>query len=47
MVITSHISGGYSLKRVYENIIELCINNFNSFVSREKMTNVINRNRGY
>lgn len=46
-VVTPHVSGGYNLKKTYENILELCIKNFDAFTNGGDMINIINRKKGY
>lgn len=47
LVLTPHVSGGYSLKSTYNKILDICINNYKAFVNGEEMKNVVDFKRGY
>lgn len=46
-LITPHISGGYHLDETYRRIIEICIYNFDAYVNRKQMRNIVDFKRGY
>jgi len=46
-VITPHISGFFHLRRTYENIIDICIRNYENYVNGRPFFNIIDRNTGY
>ena len=46
-VITPHISGFFHLRKTYENIIDICTENYRRYVNGEPLVNIINRQTGY
>ncbi len=46
-VITPHISGFFHLRKTYENIIDICIRNYENYVYGRPFFNVIDRETGY
>ena len=46
-IITPHISGFFHLRKTYENIIDICTENYRRYVCGEPLVNVINKETGY
>ncbi|MBR5721340.1 MAG: D-2-hydroxyacid dehydrogenase [Clostridia bacterium] len=46
-IITPHISGFFHLRKTYENIIDICIRNYENYVYGRPFFNVIDRETGY
>ncbi|MBQ6053177.1 MAG: D-2-hydroxyacid dehydrogenase [Clostridia bacterium] len=46
-IITPHISGFFHLRKTYENIIDICIRNYENYVHGRPFFNVIDRETGY
>ncbi|WP_446898461.1 D-2-hydroxyacid dehydrogenase [Clostridium sp. LBM24168] len=47
VVITPHVSGGYSLNETYERIVRLSIDNLEAFVSGKDISNIVDLSAGY
>jgi phosphoglycerate dehydrogenase-like enzyme len=47
VIITPHISGGFSLKETHERIVAICANNLEAFLNDKKVINIVNRIEGY
>ena len=46
-LITPHISGFFHLRKTYENIVSIFIENFNRFLNNEPLENIIDMTTGY
>ena len=46
-IITPHISGFFHLRKTYDNIIDICIDNYKNYVNDWPFVNVIDRKTGY
>lgn len=46
-VITPHCSGGNSLRDIIDNILEISLSNLAAFLKGEKLSNVVDLNKGY
>ncbi len=46
-IITPHISGFFHLRKTYDNIIDICIRNYENYVTGRPFFNIIDRETGY
>ena len=46
-IITPHISGGYTVMKTYDRIIEICLKNFSRFLNGEELFNLVDFKTGY
>ena len=46
-IITPHISGFFHLRKTYDNIIDICIRNYENYVTGRSFYNIIDRETGY
>ena len=46
-IITPHISGFFHLRKTYDNIIDICIKNYENYVDGRPFINIIDRETGY
>ena len=46
-IITPHISGFFHLRKTYDNIIDICIKNYENYVCDYPFINIIDRKTGY
>jgi len=46
-LVTPHISGFFHMRETYDNIVDICIDNFKSYVEGAPLTNVIDMSTGY
>lgn len=46
-IITPHVTGGYTLKRTLDNIVELAITNYQNFITGMPMVNLVDFAEGY
>ena len=46
-LITSHISGFFHLRKTYENIVDIFIENFSRFLAGKELENIIDMTTGY
>jgi len=46
-IITPHISGFFHLRKTYDNIINICIDNYSRYINGQPLKNIIDRSTGY
>lgn len=46
-LITPHISGFFHLRKTYDNIVDICIRNYENYIFGRPFVNVIDRTTGY
>jgi Phosphoglycerate dehydrogenase and related dehydrogenases len=46
-IVTPHISGFFHMRETYDNIVDICIENFKRYVNGAEMMNVIDMSTGY
>lgn len=47
MIITPHVTGGFTLKQTLDNIVELSIDNFKKYCNGSKLKNLVDFQQGY
>ena len=47
MILTPHVSGGYSLPETLERILTICIENLECYVVKRPLRNLIDFRTGY
>lgn len=47
IVITPHVSGGYSLQETHDRVVKISANNVEAFLNNKSLANVVDRSAGY
>ena len=47
VILTPHVSGGYTLPETLEKILDICIANLECYLVKRPMRNIIDRKTGY